>query len=158
MKRTPLLFLLLMISLFLSSCESDEIFGDYSLTYSYNSNTSQTVSSSSDSESEAKNNSGLVNASSGHRILSFVNSVKPGEKASIKIEGVPETEYSIAVFYSSGQSKSKDLLPKTSDAQGIVSWEWRVGINTSQGNYSVIISAEGETVIKTEINVLSKEQ
>ncbi len=154
MKRLYFLSLLLIISLSLCACESDEIFGDYSLTYSYNSNTQQTASSKTEEVTDYDNKiSSNSNISSGHKLLSFVDNVNPGEKASIKIEGTPKTEYSIAVFYSSGQSKSKDLLPKVSDSNGIVSWEWRVGINTKPGTYNIIISQNGKTVIKTDFTI-----
>jgi len=72
--------------------------------------------------------------------------VAPGEIASITIKAKPNTQYSITVIYKSGPSTSKDLYPKTSDADGVVNWTWKVGSNTAPGTYTIKINGDDETI------------
>lgn len=78
----------------------------------------------------------------------YTNYVEAGETATVKIQGAPNTEYSIDVYYGSSESKAKGLEKKTSDSSGVVSWEWIVGTNTSKGEHSITVRGGGtsETV------------
>ena len=78
--------------------------------------------------------------------------IPAGSNATISIHGAPNTEYSIAVYYSSGKSKAEGLHAKTSDASGNVSWTWKVGTKTKPGTYKVIIVGGNQT-IETSITV-----
>lgn len=73
-------------------------------------------------------------------LLEFTRTVKKGSKATVTIQGTPNTQYSIKVKYSSGYSKAKGLEDQVSDASGVCSWSWRVGGSTKSGDYPVIIS------------------
>lgn len=66
--------------------------------------------------------------------------VKRGNSATLTICGRPNTLYSIKVKYSSGYSSAGGLADTLSDEDGICSWSWRVGVNTSPDEYEIIIS------------------
>lgn len=81
----------------------------------------------------------------GITLVSFNNNFRRNEDATIKIQGKPNTQYSISVYYSSGPSKADGLEPKMSDADGYVSWTWHVGGSTStKGTKRLTISGGGE--------------
>ncbi len=79
--------------------------------------------------------------------------VKAGSSATASIVGTPNTVYTISVYYSSGASKSKDLIAKKSDKDGNVSWTWNVGSKTKAGKYSVVIS--GDKTVELELEVIN---
>ena len=64
----------------------------------------------------------------------------------------PTTEYTIAVYYSSGASSADGLEEKTSDESGIVSWSWKIGAKTKAGKWRIVIQGGGET-LETYIEV-----
>lgn len=66
--------------------------------------------------------------------------VKRGSTATLTICGRSNTLYSIKVKYSSGYSSAGGLADTLSDEDGLCSWSWRVGVNTSPGEYEIIIS------------------
>ena len=78
-------------------------------------------------------------------ITNVSSSVSPGEYAYISVQGEPNTDYSITVIYNSGPSTAAGLYTKTSDSNGNVSWEWKVGTRTASGTYPIIISGGGKT-------------
>lgn len=71
--------------------------------------------------------------------------IKINAKATVRIKGKPDTEYKISVFYSSAASTAKGLEAKISDGGGMVSWTWKVGARTKEGNFKIVISGGGET-------------
>lgn len=79
-------------------------------------------------------------------VTSVSSPVSPGEYANVSIQGTPNTDYSITVYYKSGPSTAKGLYSKTSDGNGNVSWEWKVGTRTSSGTYQIYISGGGDSV------------
>lgn len=95
--------------------------------------------------------SGLATLSS-TRVVSLTKTVSRGGTARITIQGKPDTNYSITVQYSSGYSTAAGLYPKRSDADGYVSWSWRVGTNTTRGEWPIIIR-EGSNTYKISFNV-----
>ena len=70
------------------------------------------------------------------------------EIATVSITAQPNTEYSITVYYPSGKSTAKGLENKTSDANGNVSWSWKIGGKTTEGEHYLIITGGGETIRK----------
>ena len=82
------------------------------------------------------------------KLVSVTTPCENGSNATLSIIGKPNTEYKISVFYSSGASKAKGLEQKTSDANGNVSWTWKVGANTTAGVHKITISG-GDEVLDT---------
>ncbi|NLE13070.1 MAG: hypothetical protein GX628_05250 [Clostridiales bacterium] len=78
------------------------------------------------------------------KLVSVTSPCRNGKNATVKISGKPDTRYFIEVIYSSGASKAAGLGPKTSDNKGNVSWTWRVGSNTKEGEHPIIITGGGE--------------
>lgn len=66
-------------------------------------------------------------------------SVSPGEYAYVTIRTSPGAKGTIEVDYKTGPSHAQGLEPKTADASGKITWRWRVGTHTSQGNWRVVI-------------------
>lgn len=78
-------------------------------------------------------------------ILSVTSPVEGGQNATLSAKGKPNTEYDIKVVYSSGESSAKGLENKNSDANGNVSWTWKVGAKTNPGTYTITVKGGGET-------------
>ena len=97
------------------------------------------------SDKKSLNAGAATQAQSSIRLVSLPGICFPGEYASIKIQGWPNTEYSIKVKYNSGYSEASGLYRKTSDNNGYVSWSWKVGTRTASGKYPITISGGGET-------------
>lgn len=70
------------------------------------------------------------------------------EYATVSINGQPNTEYNIKVYYSSGASTADGLESKTSDSNGDVSWTWKIGCKTNPGTYRLVIKGGNETIEK----------
>lgn len=82
--------------------------------------------------------------------LVFVTSpVNRNEKATLTIIGKPNTEYKISVYYSTTVSTASGLEKKTSDADGNVSWTWKVGGKTNAGEHRIVISGGDEKIETT---------
>lgn len=82
-------------------------------------------------------------------VLEFTQTVAKGNKATVTIRGLPNTEYTIKVKYSSGYSSAAGLEPKISDADGVCSWTWKVGGSTKPGSYPITISDGKESYMLT---------
>ena len=80
------------------------------------------------------------------QILSWPEVIGRNETGTVKIKGKANTEYTITVYYKSGSSSASGLDPKTSDANGYVSWFWKVGGRTAPGTYRIVVEGGGEKV------------
>ena len=69
--------------------------------------------------------------------------MEAGSNATVTIQGEPNTEYKIHIYYDSGESTAQGLEPKTSDANGVVTWEWKVGANTTPGTHAITVEGGG---------------
>lgn len=69
--------------------------------------------------------------------------VRRNEEVTLNVIGLPNTEYDINVYYSSGVSKAKGLENKDSDSTGYVSWSWKIGGSTNSGNYHIDLIGGG---------------
>ena len=83
-----------------------------------------------------------ITRSIGITILDYSDTVRRGAFAFIEIQGAPNTDYTCDVEYKSGSSSANGLGKKRSDANGVVSWRWKVGSRTSL-NYTPTIYIEG---------------
>lgn len=79
-------------------------------------------------------------------ITQVSSQVKRNETAIVSIKGKPNTEYSISVYYSTTASKASGLEKKQSDANGNVTWNWKIGGKTKFGTFKIVISGGGEKV------------
>lgn len=75
--------------------------------------------------------------------------------AYVRVHGKPNTSYSITVMFPSGASKAKGVTgenrTQTSDENGYVSWDWRMGPRVQDGSrVTVTVSGGGESTSKTE--------
>ncbi len=80
-------------------------------------------------------------------VISYPKRIKNGETATLTIKGLPNTEYSIKVYYSSGASKAAGLENKISDSNGNVSWKWRIGSRTNEGEHKIEISGKDVSTV-----------
>lgn len=83
-------------------------------------------------------------------ITSVTSPVSPGSSATLTATTTPGALCDITVFYASGPSEAAGLEPKTAGPNGIVSWTWKVGTNTTPGTWPIIVTASlsGKTVTR----------
>lgn len=72
--------------------------------------------------------------------------VRRNEMATITIKGEPFTKYRITVIYPSGESTAKGLNDQWSDRNEYVTWQWKIGGQTSFGLHRAIITDEKNTI------------
>lgn len=101
------------------------------------------ISTDSNSESN-KENSTQATTSTPINIRTYTNSVSPGGDAFIEIQGNPNTEYNIAVYYSGKVIEANGLENKVSDANGYIRWEWTIGSKTTPGTYKIVINGDDQ--------------
>jgi competence protein ComEC len=84
-------------------------------------------------------------------IISVTSPVGPGYNATLVAKATPGAECNIDVYYKSGPSTAAGLYPKTADAEGNVSWTWKVGTRTTPGSWRIVVTASlaGKTVSQT---------
>ena len=78
------------------------------------------------------------------KLVSVISPIDAGEIQTLTIKGKPDTEYVIHVIYKSSVSKADGLEKKKSDANGNVSWTWKVGTNTASTTAKVDIYEYGK--------------
>ena len=84
-------------------------------------------------------------------IVSVTTPVNAGANATLVAQTAPSANCSIEVIYASGPSSASGLNAKQSDSSGKVSWTWKVGANTTPGNWQIIVtvSYNGNTVTQS---------
>ncbi len=90
--------------------------------------------------------------SGGVTITRAPGTVRRGATATVAARTAPGAQCSIVVRYKSGPSKAQGLGPKIADANGNVSWSWKVGTNTTPGAWPVTITCGGSSA-STEVVV-----
>ncbi len=66
--------------------------------------------------------------------------VSRGDDATITVQTTPKASCMITVRYKSGPSRARGLGPQEADAQGRVTWTWRVGSRTTPGKWPVTVT------------------
>ena len=85
---------------------------------------------------------------------SLISEVRRNEIVTITVQGEPNTEYTISVRYYSGHvSEANGLGPAISDANGFVSWTWKVGGRTGFGPSTFTVS-DGNTSVTYDFEVV----
>ncbi len=74
-----------------------------------------------------------------------VSPVSRNQNATLTAKTSPNTPCSITVHTKSGTSSAQGLNPKNADANGMVSWTWRIGPNTTLGTWRIDVTCNGVT-------------
>ncbi|MBE3142117.1 MAG: MBL fold metallo-hydrolase, partial [Thermoplasmata archaeon] len=90
-----------------------------------------------------------VPVSGGLVIVSVTSPVSPGANATLTAKASPNASCSITVYTKSGVSTAQGLDPKNADANGNVSWTWKVGTRTTPGTYNINVSCNNVTQTTT---------
>jgi hypothetical protein len=86
--------------------------------------------------------------------LTVTTPVKPGSSATAEYFGVPGATYDIDVICTGGISID-GLGTALSDESGYVSWTWTIGADAEQGEWPIVIYADGRETARA-IMVVSK--
>lgn len=76
-------------------------------------------------------------------LVSLTSPVSLGANATITVRTISGVSCSIMVNYKSGPSQAQGLDPKTAGNDGICSWTWKVGTNTTPGMWSIVVTTGG---------------
>ena len=79
-------------------------------------------------------------AAQGLRIVSVTSPARRNANATLAAQTAPGATCGITVHYKSGPSEAAGLGTKTADAQGAVAWTWRVGGNTTFGEWPIDVT------------------
>lgn len=79
-------------------------------------------------------------------ITKHPGTVARGQVASVSVQASPDSQCQIKVIYKSGASKAAGLEDRKADADGVVSWKWKIGGRTSRGTWTVKILCAEQTV------------
>lgn len=85
----------------------------------------------------------------GIRLVERTETVKAGEQAGISVIGQPGVTYDIVVAYGKDAGGVSGMEMKQADAEGRVSWQWRVPILSSKGSYTITITGGGQQLTST---------
>jgi hypothetical protein len=80
-------------------------------------------------------------------VVDYTDEVHRKEEAYVKLIADVDTEISIFVYYKSGLSSSKSLIPKTPLESGIVEWTWEISANTAHQLCRVVIQSDNSTAV-----------
>lgn len=77
-------------------------------------------------------------------IVSLPAPTKRGNQATMTVKGEPGATYTLEIKYKSGWSVANGLGAKPADADGYVTWTWKVGSRTTLGVWEIKIT-DGES-------------
>ncbi len=80
------------------------------------------------------------------RVTREAGKVKNNSEAELTIQGKPNTEYRISVFYSTKRSEAAGLENATTDSKGTLTWIWKVGARTRAGEHKIEIEGGGDKI------------
>lgn len=80
---------------------------------------------------------------SGLEILSVTSPVFRGSYITVTAKTSPNASCSIQAVYKSGPSSAQGLEPRNADANGSVSWTWKVGSRTTPGVWPIHVTCNG---------------
>ena len=85
-----------------------------------------------------------TNPNGGLEVLTRKTELKAGENAIIVMRGRPGTTYTIKASYKAGGRELDASDYRTASPDGIITWTWLVGSDTTPGVYPLEISGGGE--------------
>lgn len=95
----------------------------------------------------------IVSLACATRFIS-VTGAAPGGTASATVQTTPNAYCTIDYYTPIGtHSTAQGLEPKNADPQGVVTWSWRIGANTTPGDGQVIVTCNGNQTIKSGIHI-----
>ena len=74
------------------------------------------------------------------QIVSVTSPIAKGANATLSAKTSPGASCTIAVYYKT-KSTAAGLTPKAADANGDVSWAWKVGASTTPGVWRIVVTA-----------------
>jgi endonuclease YncB( thermonuclease family) len=80
-------------------------------------------------------------------IIRLTSPIEANQEATLKAKVTPGATASIIVKYKGGASSAAGLESKQADAEGIVSWSWKVSPDTKAGSWSIKVTCNGESII-----------
>lgn len=89
-----------------------------------------------------ENSDGESGTGTAAKVLSKPNPAYAGRKAEVKALVEPGATASMTVYYKSGASQAKYLGDAKADENGVISWNWLVGGNTTPGEWTFVIETE----------------
>ncbi|NLE13069.1 MAG: hypothetical protein GX628_05245 [Clostridiales bacterium] len=81
------------------------------------------------------------------KLISVTSPCINGSKATAKICGIPNATYYIKISYRPTGIHTTKLEPKTSDANGIITWTWDIPKDTIEGNHNIIVAGDSGELI-----------
>jgi len=88
----------------------------------------------------------VMNASTNMEILNVTSPIETNQMATVEAKVSSGAAASIRVNYKGGASSASGLEDKKADAEGFVSWSWKVSPNTSPGTWSIVVTCNGESI------------
>ena len=73
-------------------------------------------------------------------LVRLTSPAAPFTDATLEIKTSPGAECTIVVIYKSGPSRARGLVPLAADRAGRVAWTWRVGSNTTPGQWPIEVT------------------
>lgn len=83
-------------------------------------------------------------------IVSLPAPTKRGNQASMTVRGTPSALYTLEIKYKSGWSVANGLGAQTADADGLVTWSWKVGSRTTPGVWEIKITDASGDILYNE--------
>ena len=74
-------------------------------------------------------------------ILYVTSPASRGQTVTLSARTSPGANCTITVYYKSGPSHASGLESKTADADGSISWSWKVGVTTTPGTWRIVVTA-----------------
>lgn len=73
------------------------------------------------------------------KVVSLTSPVSLGSQATLTVQTAPKATCTPTVQYKSGKSGAQGLSKKTANAQGQVSWTWKVASSATPGTWPVSV-------------------
>jgi hypothetical protein len=88
----------------------------------------------------------IPDSDSGITVLDVKKTVRTGEKGSLSIHGVPNTNYTVTSNYINSRGMMSASAAKHAGNDGKVSWDWDVKGDTLPGTYQLLVSGGGKMI------------
>lgn len=79
------------------------------------------------------------------KVIALTSPVNRGGTGSITIQTVPGATCRIVIHQKVDPGTTKDLVPKTADASGLVKWTWKVGAQTTPGSTPITVTCSASS-------------